>query len=291
MNSSSENLLPGAGSGADSGSDPGADPGADSGVERIRFVLVETSLSGNIGAVARAMKNMGLSRMDLVRPRRFPDADAVARASGADDLLANARVHNDLAGALAGCRLVVGSSARLRSVQWPLLNPSQCAARLLDEAAAGDVALVLGRESSGLTNNELGACHYLTQIPSVAEFSSLNIAAAAQVFAYEIRRTALERGLSAAQETDTSGGETSRRRPSEERREDLAGADEMEGFYGHLASTLTAIGFADPEQSSKLQRRLRRLFNRARPDRTELNILRGMLSAAQGGKRSDRFIR
>jgi tRNA (cytidine32/uridine32-2'-O)-methyltransferase len=268
-----------------------AEPAADRGSGRIRFVLVETSLSGNIGAVARAMKNMGLSRMELVRPHRFPDADAVARASGADDLLANAGVHDDLAAALAGCRLVVGSSARLRSLSWPQLDPHQCAALLLDEAQAGDVALVLGRESSGLTNDELGACHYLAHIPSVAGFSSLNIAAAAQVFAYEIRRSALARGLSSVQHSDALGSEIARRRPGAQLRDDLAAADEMEGFYAHLASTLTAIGFADPEQSSTLLRRLRRLFNRARPDRTELNILRGILSAAQGNKRSDRFAR
>ncbi|MGB5832759.1 MAG: RNA methyltransferase [Thiohalocapsa sp.] len=252
---------------------------ADPALERIRFVLVETSLSGNIGAVARAMKNMGLSRMELVRPRRFPDADAVARASGADDLLSAALVHDELAAALAGCRLVVGTSARLRNVHWPQLDPPECARTLLDESREGDVALVFGRESSGLTNEELGACHYLAHIPSVSTFSSLNIAAAAQVFSYELRRAALNFGKFEAPYAEV-------RKSS-----DVATADEMEGFYGHLTQTLTAIGFADPDQSSKLQRRLRRLFNRARPDRTELNILRGMLSAAQGRKHPDRFRR
>jgi tRNA (cytidine32/uridine32-2'-O)-methyltransferase len=252
------------------------EPCLEGALSRIRFVLVETSLGGNIGAVARAMKNMGLTRLELVRPCRFPDADAVARASGADDLLSAARVHETLAGALTGCRLVIGSSARLRSVQWPELDPRQCAAKLLDEAHNGDVALVFGRESSGLSNDELGSCHYLAHIPTNPGFSSLNIAAAAQVFAYEIRCAALaptdpEAVLPAAPEDEP------------------AGADEMEGFYGHLSRTLVAIGFADPAQSSRLQRRLRRLFNRARPDRTELNILRGMLSAAEGRKRPDRF--
>ena len=262
-------------------------PETDSLLGRIRFVLTETSLSGNIGAVARAMKNMGLSRLELVRPRRFPDADAVARASGADDLLSASGVHDDLASALDGCRLVVGTSARLRSVPWPQLDPQQCARVLLDEADQGDVALIFGRESSGLTNDELGACHYLAHIPSDPAFSSLNIAAAAQVFAYEIRRTLLEQGTVAA----TSHSATSGACPDRAEVADLATADEMEGFYGHLAQTLTVIGFADPEQSSKLQRRLRRLFNRARPDRTEVNILRGILSAAQGRKHPDRFRR
>jgi len=258
-------------------------PETDARLRRIRFVLTETSLSGNIGAVARAMKNMGLSRMELVRPRRFPDADAVARASGADDLLSAAGVHDDLSSALAGCRLVVGSSARLRSVRWPQLDPQQTARTLFDEAGQGDVALVFGRESSGLTNDELGACHFLAHIPSDPHFSSLNIAAAAQIFGYEVRRAALDRGASPTRMEDAShdASELS----------DLSTADEMEGFYEHLAQTLTSIGFADPEQSSKLQRRLRRLFNRARPDRTEINILRGMLSAAQGRKHPDRFRR
>lgn len=244
-------------------------------IGRIRFVLVETSLSGNIGAVARAMKNMGLSRMELVRPRQLPDAEALARASGADDLLANAGVHEHLADAIAGCRLVVGSSARLRSLEWPQLEPEGCARTLIREAEAGDVALLLGRERSGLTNDELSACHYLVHIPTNPEFSSLNIAAAAQVFAYSLFR-ALPEAVS------MDGGDA---------REDLASADEMEGFYGHLMQTLVKIGYADPKQSARLQMRLRRLFNRARPDRTELNILRGMLSAAEGKKRTGRFQR
>ena len=249
---------------------------SDPRIGRIRFVLVETSLTGNIGAVARAMKNMGLGRMDLVRPRHLPDADAVARASGADDLLSAARLCDTLSEAVDGCRLVVGSSARLRTVEWPQLDPRACASLLLQEAASGDVALLLGRESSGLTNDELGCCHYLVHIPTNPAFSSLNIAAAAQVFAYEIRQALLRQ---TTEPVVAAAGNPP----------DLATADEMEGFYAHLRRTLIAIGFADPEQSSKLLRRLRRLFNRARPDRTELNILRGMLSAAEGRKHPDRF--
>jgi len=257
---------------------PPPDEPPDGPLSRIRFVLVETSLGGNVGAVARAMKTMGLSRLELVRPRREPDAEALARAAGADDLLAAAGRHATLADALAGCRLVIGSSARLRSVEWPQLDPHQSARVLLDEARAGDVALVFGRESSGLSNDELGACHYLAHIPSDPRFSSLNLAAAAQVFAYEIRSTLLGQGG----QVPAAGGAV---------RPDLADADEMEGFYDHLTRALTTLGFADPAQSSRLQRRLRRLFNRARPDRTELNILRGILSAAEGRKDPGRFRR
>ncbi len=236
---------------------------------RIRFVLVETTHTGNIGAVARAMKTMGLSRLELVAPKHPIDAEALARASGADDLLERAGIHAHLVDALAGCRLVIGASARLRTVEWPLLEPPICARQLLDEAATGDVALVFGRESSGLSNAELARCQALVHIPTNPDFSSLNLAAAAQVLAYEIRRTARE-----------DQGERLVDPPR-----DLATADELEGFHGHLATTLVDIGFGDPGQSHKLMRRLRRLFNRARPDRIEINILRGILSAAQGRKR------
>ena len=244
-------------------------------LERIRFVLVETTHTGNMGAAARAMKTMGLSRLELVKPRQPPDAEALARASGADDLIERAGVHPDLDSALAGCRLAVGASARLRSVEWPLLEPPEAARLLLAEAAEGDVALVLGRESSGLTNRELARCQYLVHIPTDPDFSSLNVAAAAQVLAYEIRRAWRE-----------GSGE----RPLEVPR-DLATLDDLEGFHTHLAETLTLIGFRDPEQSSRLLMRLRRLFNRARPDRVEINILRGILSAAQGRKSPERFAR
>lgn len=240
---------------------------------RIRFVLVETTHTGNLGATARAMKVMGLSRLELVTPKHPPDAEALARASGADDLLEWAPIHGDLVSALTGCRLVIGSSARLRSVDWPLLEPPDAARLLLDEAAHGDVALVLGRERSGLSNEELARCQYLVHIPTNPDFSSLNVAAAAQVFAYEIRR-AWRQG----------GGE----RLSDPPR-DLATAEALEGFHDHLAQTLLDIGYADPEQSTRLRMRLRRLFNRARPDWVEINILRGILSAAQGRKTAGRF--
>ncbi|QIK38051.1 RNA methyltransferase [Caldichromatium japonicum] len=242
---------------------------------RIRIVMVGTTHPGNIGAVARALKTMGLSRLELAAPQTQPDAESIARAAGADDLIARAGIHADLISALDGCRLVIGASARVRSISWPVLDPPACAARLLDEARFGDVALVLGRERSGLTNEELARCHYLVHIPANPAFSSLNVAAAAQVLAYEIWQVA-------SQSHDVQLSEPPR---------DLATAKEMEGFYTHLAATLIELGFSDPEQSRTLEIRLRRLFNRARPDRTELNILRGILSAAQGRKRPDRFAR
>ncbi len=231
----------------------------------IRIVLINTSHPGNIGAAARAMKVMSLERLYLVEPREFPSAEATARASGADDLLANAVVCSSLSEALAGCRHVIGTSARSRHIAWPLITPRQCAEKLTLESAHGDVALVFGREHSGMTNEELERCHQLVNIPTNPEFSSLNIAAAVQVLAYELM---LAEGA---------------RQPEQEVR-DLVGADEMDSFFGHLEQTLTELGFLDPNHPRKLMRRLRRLFNRAELDKTEINILRGILAAAQGKK-------
>ena len=152
----------------------------------IRFVLVETSHPGNIGGVARAMKNMSLERLYLVNPRLFPHADATARASGADDILATAQVCDSLQQALEGCSMVFGASARRRSISWPMVDARESAQLAVEMGASGEVAVVFGREHSGLTNEELEQCNYLVHIPSNRDYSSLNIAAAVQVIAYEV---------------------------------------------------------------------------------------------------------
>jgi TrmH family RNA methyltransferase len=237
-------------------------------LSNIRIVLVETSHPGNIGAVARAMKNMCLFDLRLVRPKVYPNAEATARASGADDLLMAARCHDDLLDALAGCRLVVGASARLRSVEWPQLDPRACAARVLQEAGSAPVAMVFGRENSGLSNEELACCHFLVHIPANPEYSSLNLAMAVQTLAYELRMTQL------------SQDSAYRSAPLPE----LADPVLVDCFNRHLEQTMADLGFSDPRQSEKLILRLRRLFARARPDRDELNILHGLLSACQGRK-------
>ncbi len=229
-------------------------------LDRVRFVLVETSHTGNLGAVARAMKTMGLHQLHLVRPKQPPDAQAIARAAGADDLLAAARIHENLTQALAGCRLVIGSSARRRTLDWPLLEPSDCAQMLMKEAQAGEVALVFGRESTGLTNRELQSCQYLAWIPTAPDFRSLNLAAAAQVFAYEIRRAASQCLPPAPSHVP-------------------APAEQVAGLHAHLMNTLITIGFVHPQQSKTLAGRLYRFLHRARPDPTEINILRGILRA------------
>ncbi len=234
----------------------------------IRIVLVNTSHPGNIGAVARAMKNMCLERLYLVEPNGFPSAEATARASGADDLLAEAVVCRSLDEALEGCQLVMGASARDRRLSWPVMNPRECAVRVTEESAEHEAALVFGREHSGLTNEELEKCHYLVHIPSNPHYSSLNLGAAVQVLAYELMMTEPTQGS----------------RIEEEARE-LATADEMESFFQHLEQVMVDVQFLDASHPRKLMRRMRRLFNRARPDRTEINILRGMFSAAQGSKK------
>ncbi len=235
-------------------------------LSNIRIVLIGTTHPGNIGAVARAMKNMCLEKLYLVQPKRYPSAEATDRASGADDLLQRARVCATLDEALHGCRMVAGASARMRSVEWPQVDPKECAQRILSEAQHGDVALIFGRESSGLSNSELDRCHLLVHIPSNEEYSSLNLSQAVQVLVYELHMASLGREI------------------AQPERQDVANVEELEGLYRHLDQAMVDIGFSDPRQSDKLQRRLRRLFFRARPDRDEVNILRGILSAAQGVK-------
>ena len=235
-------------------------------LNNIRIVLVGTTHPGNIGAAARAMKTMGLERLCLVSPKTFPAAEATARASGADDLLARAEIVSDLDSALRGCRLVIGASARRRSLEWPMLEPRECGLRLSTESGSGPVALVFGREHSGLSNAELDHCHYLVQIPTNPEFRSLNLAASVQVLAYEI--------LCAHGEVERPG----------QALPDVAPSEDIEGLFVHLRQALADIGYLQPQRSTTLMRRLRRLFLRARPDRVEVNILRGILSAAQGRK-------
>lgn len=238
-------------------------------LEHLRIVLIETSHPGNIGATARAMKTMGLGRLVLVNPRRFPDPQAQARASGAHDVLARAQVCETLAQALGDAVLVIGTSARVRTIPLPELDPRSGAQRLIAEHPR-PVALVFGRERSGLTNPELDHCHYLARIPTNPDYGSLNLAAAVQVFGYELRMAVRQRHAPA------QDGQSP---------EPLAGAQEVEGLYAHLETVLHAIGFLDPANPKHLMRRLSRLFNRARLTHRELQILRGILTAVQKDRR------
>jgi len=238
-------------------------------MSKIRIVLVETSHPGNIGAVARAMKNMCLEHLFLVNPRHFPDREADARASGAQDLLKGARVVGSLEEAVGDCSLVVGTSARQRSTVWRVLDPRATAEMVMQRAQSGEVALVFGRESSGLTAEELDRCTHLVHIPSNPEYSSLNIGMAVQIICYELRMLELsERHASGAGESAS---------PS-------ASVEQMEGFFLHLEQALHDFRFLQAGREDKMMRRLRRLFHRAGPDQREVNILRGILSSAQGEK-------
>jgi len=230
-------------------------------VNRTRVVLINTSHPGNIGAAARAMKNMGLDDLCLVDPRVFPSAAATARASGADDILAQATCVDNLDRAIGDCSLVIGASARGRALPVPMLDPRECASLVVQQTPGARAAIVFGRERSGLSNDELDRCHYLVQIPTAPAYPSLNLAAAVQVIAYELRMS--------------SGCRTDAPSPASP----AATAAQMQGFYAHLETTLQSIGFLDAGNPRQLMRRLRRLFGRAQPDANEVNILRGILTA------------
>ena len=228
----------------------------------IRIVLVGTTHPGNIGAVARAMMNMGLSELALVKPKHFPHKDATARASGAIGVLNDALVVSSLREALTDCVYVAGASARPRTIEWPSMGPRDCAQRLLLESKEGKVAAVFGPEKSGLHNDDLDLCHTLLTIPTDPDFSSLNLAMAVQVLCYE---------LHVAGTVDAG--------PVSESDASPATAAEMEHFYTHLEQVMTDIDFLDTDNPRYLMRRMRRLFIRARPDKNEVNILRGLLTA------------
>lgn len=231
-------------------------------------VLVGTSHPGNIGAAARAMKTMGLSQLRLVAPKEYPHESATSRASGADDVLDAAEVFSELSAAVADCQLVMGASARLRGLEWPFYDPRVAGEQAIANAQQGKVAIVFGREKSGLSNTELAQCQYLIHIPSTAEFGSLNLAAAVQVLAYEVRMAALAGAI-----------------PAYERSEIPAPAGEFEAFFTHLQRVITDIGYFDPSNPRHLLTRLRRFFLRAEADHDELNIMRGILAAVEKNQR------
>lgn len=241
----------------------------------IRVVLVNTSHPGNIGAVARAMKNMGITKLTLVDPESFPSAVATGRAVSAVDILENAVVTETLAEAVRGSGLVIGASARQRSIPWPLISPVECAARAVQDGVQNEVALVFGREDSGLSNEELQLCHFHVNIPADEKLSSLNLAAAVMVICYEVRMELLRR----------QGSEHNAPAPSAE--EIVAGVEwdvpkatgeQVESFYTHLERVMVELNFHDPDNPRLLMMRMRRLFGRIRPDQMEISVLRGFLA-------------
>lgn len=245
--------------------------------------MVETSHPGNIGAAARAMMNMGLSDLCLVRPKDFPSAKATARASGACGILRAARVCDDLTQAIADCQIVVGASARDRSVAWPVLTPRILADTFRLQIQQQRIAVVFGREHSGLSNDELDLCQYLLRIPCNPQFSSLNVASAVQVVAYEFYQAAMAEHDRSEAANPAPGAVLTPYAGNLIPGEAVpAGAAEIESFFGHLQQTLFDIGFFHATKSGpSLMRRLRRLFHKTRLEQKEIHMLRGILSQMQ----------
>lgn len=248
--------------------------GAGSPLDNVRIVMVNTTHPGNIGAAARAMKNMGLSQLYVVAPKNYPHEDAYFRAANAVDVLARAVVVDSFEAAIAGCALVVGSSARERRIPWPLLDARRACAQAYREARTGAVALVFGREDRGLTNEELQLCQLHVHIPSSPEYGSLNVAMAIQVLAYEVRMA----HLAGALPDDAMAGWDI----------PYAAAEDVERLFAHMEAALTEMGFLKTTAPKQAMARLRRLFQRTRLDRMEVNILRGIFTIAQQWVRGER---
>lgn len=242
-------------------------------LSHIKVVLVHTSHPGNIGAAARAMKTMGLSQLVLVSPKSFPSDEAEAMASGATDILDAAIVVDTLEDAIAEVGFVVGASARSRHLPWPLVNPREMAAQVLSLPEQTSAALVLGRERSGLTNEELALCHCHVNIPANPDYSSLNVAAAVQVLCYELRMS------------QVAGFEHNKPNWGVQWDQPLATGEQLDSLFTHWEKVLIDIDFLDPTNPRTLMSKLRRLIMRAQPDTVEANVMRGMLSHIQKRKK------
>lgn len=242
-------------------------------LQQVKIVLCQTSHPGNIGAAARAMKTMGLKHLVLVNPKEFPSDEALARSSGATDVLEAAQVVSTLEEGIADCRLVIGTSSRNRALPWPLVVPREIKTILDKEPTALPMAIVFGRESTGLLNEELQLCHYHVNIPANPEYMSLNLAAAVQVICYECRLLALDRDNSLHSEADANDID------DEIGSERKATVQQSEGLYQHFESVMTETGFFDPDEPKLLPARLHRLFAKAQLTEAEVNIMRGFLAS------------
>lgn len=239
-------------------------------LENIKIVMVETTHPGNIGAAARAMKNMCLSQLVLVNPKCPIGERAYSRGSGANNILDDRLTVETLPEAVSDCQLVVGTSARLRSLAWPELTPESLAQKTSLLSDTEKVAIVFGREHAGLTNEELQHCNYTVTIPTNPDFSSLNVASAIQVVSYEIYKHLLNSSNSKTQDVSDQSADSAA----------------LEGFFSHLEQVLVSTGFLDETNPRQMMKRLRRLYLRAEPDQNEVNILRGILSAVEKYKKA-----
>jgi len=231
----------------------------------VKVVLVGTTHPGNIGATARAMKNMGILDLALVEPKEFPSDVATFRSKAAKDILEKASVHRSLEEAISECELVVGTSARGRTVPWPVLNPREAAEEMRKSSLNGKVAIVFGREDRGLTNEELGLCNFHVHIPSDPEYSSLNLSQAVQILAYEIRLSYLQDRHVNKEYWDV----------------ELANNEQTERLINHMDELMQEVDFYDVENPRKLLVRVRRFFKRSKIDVMEANIFRGLFATIQ----------
>jgi len=239
--------------------------GNDNLLNSVKVVLVGTTHPGNIGAAARAIKNMGIFNLALVKPKEFPSDIAIYRSKAAKDILENAEIYESLEDAIAGCKLVVGTSARARSVPWPVFNPRDAAEEMRKISKQGNVAIVFGREDRGLTNDELGLCNFHVHIPSDPKYSSLNLSQAVQILAYEIRLAYSRDEVISEVKWDV----------------DLANNEQTERLIDHMEELMQDVEFYDVENPRKLLLRVRRFFKRSKIDVMEANIFRGLFSAIQ----------
>ena len=242
----------------------------------IRIVMIQTSHTGNMGAAARAMKVMGLSELYLVKPKSVPDEQSIAMSSNATDILDNATIVDTLSEAISGCQLVVGTSARHeRTLSWDIQDSRSCGELIAKQASSqanAKVAILFGRESSGLTNEELAVCQHLVHIPTNPDYSSLNVASAVQILSYECRLAAmnLQQSASTADDQNNSNAE-----------DEWVSADDLDSYFEHLKQVMIDVDFLDPDNPRYLIPRLRRLYSRSGITRSEMNILRGMLASIQ----------
>ena len=239
--------------------------GNDNFLNTVKVVLVGTTHPGNIGAAARAIKNMGIYNLALVKPKEFPSDIAIYRSKAAKDILENAEIYESLEDAIAGCKLIVGTSARARSVPWPVFNPRDAAEEMSKISKQGNVAIVFGREDRGLTNDELGLCNFHVHIPSDPKYSSLNLSQAVQILAYEIRLAYSRDEVISEVKWDV----------------DLANNEQTERLIDHMEELMQDVEFYDVENPRKLLLRVRRFFKRSKIDVMEANIFRGLFSAIQ----------
>lgn len=231
----------------------------------VKVVLVGTTHPGNIGATARAIKNMGILNLALVQPKEFPSDEATFRSKAAKDILENAELYESLKDAVSGCELVVGTSARDRTIPWPVLSPREAAEEMHKSSLNSDVAIIFGREDRGLTNEELGLCNFHVHIPSDPEYSSLNLSQAVQILAYEIRLAYLEENERSKDYWDV----------------DLANNEQTERLIHHMDELMQEVDFYDTENPRKLLVRVRRFFKRSKIDVMEANIFRGFFATIQ----------